>query len=92
MDQYCVNGYVQCGEDSDDQATDEARREDLIGGCIDSQSRISKLVGLRDRKFNLFCMIFISACGTKRMKEEEEDDEDGAGEGEGDTWWKKQQT
>ena len=99
MDQDCLNGYVQCGEDGDDQATEEARREDLIGGCIDSQSRVSKLVGLGDRKFNLFCMISISACVTKRIEEEEEEeedgrrrtktDEDGAGEGEGNTGWKK---
>ena len=67
INQDCLNGYVQCGEDGDDQATEEARREDLIGGCIDSQSRVSKLVGLGDRKFNLFCIIFISACVTKRI-------------------------
>ena len=54
MDQDCVNGYVQCGKDSDNQATEEARREDLIGGCIDSQSRVSKLVRLGDRKFYFF--------------------------------------
>ena len=54
MDQDCVNGYVQCGKDGDNQATEEARREDLIGGCIDSQSRVSKLVRLGDRKFYFF--------------------------------------
>ena len=75
MDQDCLNGYVQCGEDGDDQATEEARREDLIGGCIDSQSRVSKLVGLGDRKLNLFCMIFIGACGTKRMKKKKTDED-----------------